>query len=331
MGDYWIHDLDPTLIHIYGPLAIRWYGLAYLAGIVCGWWLVRRWARRGLIPMSDEAAGDMVLYIGLGMIIGGRLGYCIFYDPGLWLEFGNGFPWWGVLKVYEGGMASHGGIVGFFTGGWLFARKHRIPMLVLGDGVATVIAFGIIFGRLANFINGELFGRETDVAWGVKFALSIPGGIPQHIAQWSPEWYAYVDSHAVPRHPSQLYAVVIEGLIPLLVSLYVLGRHRRPGLNIGIILGLYSIGRIAGEFFREPDAQFRNPGEEHGFVISLFSMGQLLTLPVLAAGLWFFIHALRKGPQPHQYLSVEERDQLAAVGAGESSEPAATTPSTGKP
>jgi len=296
MDGYWIHDLDPVIVHLFGPIAIRWYGLAYLAGIVAGWWLVRRWARRGLIPMSDQAAADMVLYLGLGMIIGGRLGYCLFYDQSLL------WPPWQVLMVWNGGMASHGGIVGFFVGGWLFARRYRIPIWVLGDGVATVIPIGIVFGRLANFINGELWGRASDVPWAVKFADAIPGGVPAAIERWSPAWYEFVARHAEPRHPYQLYAVVLEGLLPLLISLAFLGRHRRPGLNVGIILTVYAVGRFIGEFFREPDRIFQGDGDA-GFVLAWLSMGQLLTLPVFAFGCWFLYNALRKPPQPQLYVA----------------------------
>jgi len=270
---YWVHDLDPFLIEFGDGFGIRWYGLAYLFGLAAGWWLMRRWTRKGLVPTDEKAIADLVMAIGIGMIVGGRLGYCLFYQPSLFVTWSDSVPWWGVLAINEGGMASHGGIVGFFIGGWWFARKRGIPLWVLGDCVATAIPSGIIAGRLANFINGELYGRVTDVPWAVIFPLAQDG---------------------LPRHPSQLYAVVLEGLIPFLIALAVLGRHRRPGLNVGVVLTTYAVGRFLGEFFREPDSHM-------GFIALGLSMGQLLTLPVLAVGLGFLWWALHRPPQPQRY------------------------------
>jgi phosphatidylglycerol:prolipoprotein diacylglycerol transferase len=283
-GGHWVHDLDPFLFQFGDGFGIRWYGLAYLFGLLAGWWLMRRWSRRGLIPINDQAVADCVMYIGLGMILGGRLGYCIFYKPELFITWMDHLPFWGVLAINEGGMASHGGIIGFFIGGWLFARRHGVSVWVFGDGVATGIPVGIMAGRIANFINGELWGRATDVPWGVIFP-GAPGAL-----------------EGIARHPSQLYAVVLEGLIPFLCSLAVYGRHRRPGLNVGIILSTYACGRFIGEFFREPDAHL-------GFVLGQLSMGQILTLPVLAVGLFFIWNAFRRPPRPELY---EPRPAAAA-------------------
>lgn len=273
---HWVHDLDPFLFQFGDGFGIRWYGLAYLFGLLAGWWLMRRWSRRGLIPMNDKQAGDLVMYIGIGMIVGGRLGYCLFYQPSLFVTWLDHLPFWGALAINEGGMASHGGIVGFFVAGWLFARKHRIPLWVLGDGVATAIPLGIMAGRLANFINGELWGRTTDVPWGVIF----PGAPGAELG--------------IARHPSQLYAVVLEGLIPFAIAMIVYGRHRRPGLNVGIILATYAFGRFVGEFFRQPDPQV-------GFLVLGLSMGQLLTIPLFAVGCGFLWYALRRPAQPGRY------------------------------
>ena len=280
---HWVHDLDPFVFQFGDGFGIRWYGLAYLFGLLAGWWLMRRWSRRGLIPMSDKQVGDLVMYIGIGMILGGRLGYCVFYQPSLFVTFGDELPFWGLLAINQGGMASHGGIVGFFVATWLFARKHRIALWVLGDGVATGIPIGIMAGRIANFINGELWGRATDAPWGVIFPAA-PGA-----------------AQGVARHPSQLYAVVLEGLIPFLLALAVYGRHRRPGLNVGIILATYSIGRFVGEFFRQPDAHFVEEGDPLGTIILGLSMGQLLTLPLFAVGCWFLWYAWSRGPRPELY------------------------------
>lgn len=273
---HWVHDLDPFLWEFGDDVGIRWYGLAYLFGLLAGWWLMRRWSRKGLVPMDDKQVGDLVMYIGVGMIVGGRLGYCLFYKPELFVTWMDHLPFWGALAINEGGMASHGGIIGFFVGGCLFARKHGIAYRVLGDCVATGITIGIMAGRLANFINGELWGRTTDVPWGVIF----PG---------APGW-----EQGIARHPSQLYAFVLEGLMPLVLSLMVLGQHRRPGLNIGIVLAAYSIGRFVGEFFREADAHM-------GYFTLGLSMGQLLTIPVFLAGCWWIATALRRPTRPELY------------------------------
>lgn len=273
-GDpYWTHDLDPWIVHFGGNWGIRWYGTAYLVGLLVGWWLLRRWRRRGQLPLPQEGPGDAVLYLGLGMIVGGRLGYCLFYKPELLITFTDAFPFWGLLAVHQGGMASHGGIIGFLIGTWLLCRRHRISLWVLADAVATAIPVGIICGRIANFINGELWGRVTDVAWAVRFP---------HAPDMDP------------RHPSQLYAVVLEGLIPLLVALWALGRHRRPGLNSGIVLTLYSIGRFIGEFFRQPDTHL-------GTVLGPFSMGQVLTVPVFLLGVGLLYFAGLRPPRPDLY------------------------------
>ena len=320
MGDHWVHDLDPFLWQISGEIGIRWYGLAYLAGIVLGYLLMKRWQAQRLVPLTKEGMGDLVVYLGLGMILGGRLGYCLLYQPSLFIEFDGSFPFWGVLKINQGGMASHGGIAGFFIGGWLMWRKHRFHYVALGDSVATVIPIGISCGRIANFINGELWGRPTDVSWAVHFPASMRElDENELLIRWaeflqdhpdlprvyfrdyaatlmpgSAEYDAFYRAMTELRHPSQLYAAVLEGVIVLAIAWFLFGRHRRPGLNLGLVLGMYGIGRFINEFWREPD-----PG--YGLFFGWMSKGQLYSLPVVVAGAWLIIRALRRPAQPEAY------------------------------
>lgn len=273
----WVHDLDPFLWQISGEIGIRWYGLAYLAGLVLGGLLLRRWIRQGRLPLRSGELQDLVFVVGLAMVIGGRLGYCLFYQPSLLISFGDGFPWWGVLRLMDGGMASHGGIAGLAVGAWWWSWRHRRPLGVLADAVAVGAPIGVVCGRLANFWNGELWGRPCDpsLPWGVVFPNET----------FPPAQTAAQIAALVPRHPSQLYAVGLEGLLPLLIAIPLHARHRRPGLSVAIILATYAVGRFVGEFFRQPDAgQPGSPG--HDFILGFMSKGQALTLPVLviAAG-----------------------------------------------
>ncbi len=295
---WWVCDFNPFIIPAWSSwLPIRWYGLAYVAGVVCGGLLLWRWSKRDRLPLTSTAISDLMVALAVGIIAGGRLGYCLFYKPYLFTEFGGGFPWWGVLKVTEGGMASHGGIIGIVLATWWWwrGRARTVNPLVIADAVAAAAPIGIIFGRLANFWNGELWGRPTQVAWAWIFPLS--GNPP------------------VPRHPSQLYAVFLEGLLILAIVLPIHARHRRPGLSLGLVLILYSFGRITGEFFREPDAG--QPGGQPAsivingvthvvqqpFILGIFTKGQALTLIVAAVGLGFVIWALRRKPRPEDYLA----------------------------
>jgi phosphatidylglycerol:prolipoprotein diacylglycerol transferase len=287
---FWVHHISPFALVLWHasdgtPVGIRWYGLAYLAGLTCGYLLVRRWVRQRRVPLQTVQIQDFVLWAGLGMIIGGRLGYCLFYaadelvrDP---LE---------LFKLWHGGMASHGGIIGLAVGCWLYARKERVSFWVLGDVISAAGPIGVIFGRIANFINGELWGRPTRVPWAVIF----------------PDPTAAVGGHAVPRHPSQLYAAVLEGLIPFLVALPIHARHRRPGLTTGVVLACYAVGRFVDECFREPDAG--QPGgpplaghEAVPRILGFMSKGQALTLPVMAFAIVMIAWAMMRKPRPELY------------------------------
>jgi len=307
----WVNTLDPFLWRIHGEFGIRWYGLAYLAGIFIGAWVIGRWARHGRVPLRVHEVSDFAFVVGLSMVLGGRLGYCLFYHPHLFIEFGGGLPWWGVLRVMDGGMASHGGLLGLIFGIWWWARKYQRSMLVLADVVAAVTPIGIICGRLANFINGELWGKVADpvVAWAVVFPSENRERIPVQLGyEASQAWL--LDSLRVaalsPRHPSQLYALLLEGLLPFIIILTLHLRHRRPGLTVGSMIACYAVGRIVNEMWREPDAgQPGSPGVQ--LILGLFSKGQALSLPLVLIGVGVAIWAWRRPAQPSLYLIDQPR------------------------
>ncbi len=303
-----ICDFDPFIIPAWSHwLPIRWYGLAYVAGVVCGALLLWRWSKRSRLPLTGTAISDLAVAVAVGIIAGGRLGYCLFYKPHLFAEFGGGFPWWGVFRITEGGMASHGGIIGMALASVWWWRRHarHVNPLVITDAVAAAAPIGVVFGRLANFWNGELWGRPTQVAWAWIFPQSanppVPPGLPPEQTR------LWLSRFAEPRHPSQLYAVFLEGLLILAIVLPIHARHRRPGLSLGLVLILYSCGRITGEFFREPDAGqpggLLPDGSTVPFIFGIFTKGQALTLIVAAVGLAFVIWALRRKPRPEDYLA----------------------------
>ena len=248
-------DIDPIAIQI-GPIAIRWYALAYIAGIVGGWQYASRLNAGRLRVMSREQLDDFVVWVTVGIILGGRLGYVLFYKPGYYLSEPLE-----ALMLWRGGMSFHGGLLGVVTAIVLFARRHDLGLFRLGDLVTCVVPIGLFFGRVANFINGELFGR---VAGDVPWAMVFPHGGPE------------------PRHPSQIYQAGLEGLA-LFALLFVLARNPRvcdrPGMLAGAFLAGYGVARIVGETFREPDAFL-------GFLWGPLTMGMLLSLPMIAVGAW---------------------------------------------
>jgi phosphatidylglycerol---prolipoprotein diacylglyceryl transferase len=250
---------DPVLIQ-FGPLAIRWYALAYIAGLLFGWQLLKRIVQRPGWTLTAEQIDDLLFYATLGIILGGRLGFVFFYHPAYYLS--NPLQ---ILAVWQGGMSFHGGLVGILVACWLFARRHGIGFLEIADAVAVVAPIGLFFGRLANFINAELWGRVTTVPWGVIF----PNAGPE------------------PRHPSQLYEALLEGLV-LFVVLQVMARGSRDpaaaGLLGGVFLLGYGLARAFVELFREPDAHL-------GYLFGFVTMGQLLSLPMIAAGLFLIFYA----------------------------------------
>jgi phosphatidylglycerol:prolipoprotein diacylglycerol transferase len=256
---------DPVLVHL-GPFAIRWYALAYITGILLGWAYARMLVRSdrlwgGKAPLTVLDFDDFVVWITLGIILGGRTGYVLFYNP----EHFAAHPL-EIFQLWNGGMSFHGGFTGCVVAVVLFARKRGVPILSLGDVTCAVGPIGIFLGRIANFINGELWGRPTDVPWAMVF----PNGGP------------------LPRHPSQLYEAALEGLLlfAVLGLLMRMGALKRPGLIIGAFAVVYALARTTGEFFREPDAQL-------GFLWGGMTMGMLLSVPLFLAGVGFIAYALK--------------------------------------
>ncbi len=276
-------------IDIFGvTLALRWYALAYIAGLLLGWQLIRRMLETprlwdGPAPMTGDQVERLLTWVVVGVILGGRIGFVLFYQPGYYLA--NPFD---IVKVWEGGMAFHGGFVGVVIVGWLFCRNQRIPMLTTGDLMAAVVPIGLLLGRIANFINAELWGRPTTLPWGVVF----PGEAAQTCA-------GVVGACA--RHPSQLYEAVLEGLVlgaVLLWAVYRADALRAPGRVMGLFLMGYGAARFLVEFFRQPDAQFVSVGNPLGLAWHVagygLTMGQILSLPMVFAGVWFIARVRRR-------------------------------------
>ena len=261
-------NFDPVLLQL-GPFAIRWYALAYIVGILIGWLYARAIIRNerlwgGPAPMTAADNDDFVVWVTLGIILGGRTGYVLFYNPGYFAEHPLE-----ALQLWKGGMSFHGGFTGCVAAVVLFAKSRGIPVLSLGDVTCAVGPIGLFLGRLANFINGELWGRPANVPWAMVF----PSGGP------------------LPRHPSQLYEAALEGLLlfALLALLVRGGALRRPGLIIGAFAVGYALMRSFAELFREPDAQL-------GFLWGGLTMGMLLSLPLLLFGIALIVIALRRPP-----------------------------------
>jgi phosphatidylglycerol---prolipoprotein diacylglyceryl transferase len=257
-------NIDPILFQL-GPIAVRWYSLAYIAGLVLGCMYIRLLARRMTDVLSDDDAMDFITWATLGVILGGRIGYILFYKLAFYLE--NPIQ---ILYVWQGGMSFHGGFLGVVVAGIWFTRRRRIPALSFADLVACAAPIGLFFGRLANYINGELYGRVADVPWAVVF----PTGGPE------------------PRHPSQLYEAILEGLV--LFAVVNLFRRlefvrSRPGFATGIFILGYAAARSFVELFRQPDAHI-------GFLFLGSTMGQWLSLPMVLVGLYLIVRAKPSAP-----------------------------------
>jgi phosphatidylglycerol---prolipoprotein diacylglyceryl transferase len=259
-------DIDPVALQI-GPVAIKWYGLAYLAGLLLGWLYIRRLLAEPYLwgkdtpPFAPAKVDDLLLYITAGVVLGGRLGFVIFYEPSYYLANPQD-----IIAVWKGGMAFHGALVGCLVAIWAFARRNGVNPWSTGDLVTAAVPIGLFFGRIANFINGELFGRPTTLPWGMVFpeaALHHP------------------DIEPTPRHPSQLYEAALEGLVLFLV-LRLLTHYfdalKRPGLVSGTFLVGYALARSTAELFREPHFA-------HAFNIGPLTPGIVYSIPMLLAGL----------------------------------------------
>ncbi|WP_245841857.1 prolipoprotein diacylglyceryl transferase [Sphingomonas lenta] len=249
-----------------GGFSLRWYSLAYIAGIVIGWWYLLRLLREPAAPMARRHADDLVFYATLGIILGGRLGYVLFYAPDM---FANPLR---VLRLWDGGMSFHGGVIGTSLGIMLFARNHGLNWLRVHDYVACCVPFGLFFGRLANFVNGELWGKPADVPWAIVFDRTVPFGVPEPA-----------------RHPSQLYEAGLEGILLFAILWFAFWRTKaryEPGKLVGLFLLGYGLARFVVEFFREPDSHLREFAEATGL-----HMGQWLCVPMILGGLYLVLTA----------------------------------------
>lgn len=256
-------DIDPVIFAV-GPIEVRWYGLAYIIGFVAAGWVFYALNRRWKLGLTGDDALTAVLYSVIGVLVGGRLGYVLVY---------GGADYWRepvrILQTWNGGMSWHGGFLGIVVAGLLLARKWKMPFMRLADLAAVGAPVGFGLGRLANFANNELWGRTTDVAWGVVF----PG------------------AGAVPRHPSQLYEAVLEGVVMFAVLLWLARRRRPEGMLFGVFMMLYGVFRFGVEFFREPDTQL-------GFLWGGATMGQILSVPLVLLGGYFIWRSLRRVNAP---------------------------------
>ncbi|MEG3164471.1 prolipoprotein diacylglyceryl transferase [Sphingomonas sp. PB2P19] len=263
--------LSPVALSL-GPIVLRWYSLAYIAGIALGWWYLLRLIARSAAPMLRPQVDDLIFYATVGVIAGGRLGYVIFYGPEMFLHPLQ------IFKLWDGGMSFHGGAAGVSIALIVFARRHGLEWLRVHDYVACTVPIGLFFGRLANFVNGELWGKPSNVPWAIIFPGSHDG---------------------IARHPSQLYEAGLEGLALfalLAILFWFTDARRRSGMLVGTFLIGYGFARFAVELFREPDAQLVEFAAQTGL-----HMGQWLTIPMIAGGL--FLVATARGRTPPSSLA----------------------------
>ena len=262
--------LSPIALDL-GFFQLRWYSLAYLAGIFIGYWYLLKLLKQPGAPMARRHADDLIFYAALGIIIGGRLGYVLFYNLELYLD--NPLD---ILKLWDGGMSFHGGVIGTSAGLFYLARKQGLPWLRVHDYVACCVPFGLFFGRLANFVNAELWGAPTSVPWAVRFPERVQGMM----------------ALGPPRHPSQLYEAALEGLVLMAILAAMFWRTQaryQPGKLVGAFIFFYGIFRFAVEFVREPDAQLTEFATATGL-----HMGQWLCVPMILGGAYLMATANKR-------------------------------------
>lgn len=284
-------DISPEIFTITlgsFEFALRWYAMAYIVGILLAWRITVKavetpelWSDSGA-PLTKIQVEDLLTWVILGVIIGGRLGFVLFYQPEYYLAYPQDIP-----KVWQGGMAFHGGMLGVVCAGWIYCARHGLAKLSVADAVVLGVPAGLLLGRLANFINAELWGRATDLPWGVVF----PGLDAQDCGQIA---------GLCARHPSQLYEAFLEGVVLLAVLLWLAWRKgalKTPGRITGVFFAGYGLARFVVEFVRQPDAQFISVGNPLGLALQVngygLTMGQLLSLPMVIGGLWLMRRAAR--------------------------------------
>jgi phosphatidylglycerol:prolipoprotein diacylglycerol transferase len=301
MHSYYLHNLDPFIFRLWGDVGPRWYGLAYVLSFVFGFVILRRLSKRGYLDLKESAVGDFVTWVALfGVMIGGRLGYVFFYKPEMLRDPVS------ILRVWEGGMSSHGGFIGVVLFSLFYARRHRISWTNLGDSIVVAAPIGLFLVRCANFINGELYGRLSNVPWAMLFpkellepanaaeanrALAAANQIDPSLGtveaavqavHTNPQIANVLREILTPRHPSQLYEAALEGILLFAITWFVRTRARTPnGLLTGLFMCLYAIFRIVVEYFREPDAS----------MIAGFTRGQFFSFFMVAIGFAFIVAA----------------------------------------
>jgi phosphatidylglycerol:prolipoprotein diacylglycerol transferase len=312
MFAYYLHAFDPFIFRIYGDFGPRWYGMAYVLAFACGFWLLRILAERGYTQLRIEQVGDFITWGALfGVMLGGRLGYVLFYRPEMLRDPLS------IFRVWEGGMSSHGGMIGLIIFTYWYAWRHKLSWTNLGDNLVVVAPVGLFFGRCANFINGELYGRLTNVRWAMLFpkellepghageagrallaAQTVAPGLTSaeevvNALPHNPALREALRPILTPRHPSQIYEALLEGVLLFTILWLVRTRTRQPdGVLTGLFFICYAIFRIFVEYFREPDAS----------LIAGFTRGQFFSFFLIAIGLAFIIVAKLRdrhaAPQP---------------------------------
>ena len=307
--------IDPVALQLPGGMAVRWYGIGFMLAFGAGYYILRRLARRGFLPLAPDKVGDLLFALIVGVILGGRLGYILFYD---FASFAANPA--RIIRIWEGGLAFHGGFAGAIAGAWWYGRKHNVPFLRLGDSICLGVTPGIFAVRFANFINGELFGRVTTdaVPWAVRFptdpvAMQLTGAASGRSLRerellieqaYDSGLWDQIRNQVPLRHPSQLYEGLTEGLVLGLVmwALYAYNRRRgrqlAPGTYGGVFVLGYGIFRSLMELFRQPDAQFTEAGDPVGTVLGPLTMGQTLSVAMIVLGIYLIVRGIRIGAAP---------------------------------
>jgi phosphatidylglycerol---prolipoprotein diacylglyceryl transferase len=314
MFAYYVHDLDPLIFRVYDNVGPRWYGLAYVLAFICGYLVYRKLAQRGFADLAVAKVSDFITGAALfGVIVGGRLGYVLFYKPEMLREPLS------IFRVWEGGMSSHGGMLGLLAFTFYYAWRHKISWTNLGDNLVVTAPIGLFFGRCANFINGELYGRATDVSWAMQFPKELTENMSEAqraiaactqidpsltssdaivaAARHQPQVKEALRSILTPRHPSQIYEAFFEGILLFAILWFVRTRMRQPnGVLTGLFFICYAIFRIVVENFREPDAG----------LIAGFTRGQFFSFFLIAIGLAFVVVAKLRPTYPKKLAAARD-------------------------